>query len=386
MAINVAPPNTNPDSSPFPEVYQAQPRSFFLANIIATLNANGLRLYPLNRPGDPIHRFLDGVANELARISRSVQDIIVRAIYEAGFRAEGLILEEGTYATGTQQFTRVDGVATVAEVIPINTLIIGASGRSVRTLSAVTVGIGQTTITALVRAEVIGVSGNAPAGEFTSVLASLPSPYRTTNITPISGGREEESQIERFARFRALKRSRRFGSSEYIIAQLLNVPPVSGFSVRQTAIIQPWRVPELGGNVGVVYAVIEAGGGTAPLALVNAAQTVANDSIVAGDACIVLSSSAYVVNLTISVRFALGTNPVTAIAALQATYATAFRDARIEDGSGNGEYDLNRTLDALQSANPSLILPIRLISPTATTIKPALGALIVPSVLIVVQE
>jgi hypothetical protein len=378
MSINVANPKTNPVATPFPEVFQPQPRSFYLANMAATLGQNGLRLYPLERTGDPIHRFMDGVANEIAKKDKATEDIISRAILEAGFMAEGITPRTATYATGTQLFTRTQGAATAAEVIPADTAIIGASGRSVRTILPATVAIGQSSVAVQVRAEVVGLAGNAPAGEFTSLLGSLPSPYTTNNITPIEGGTDEELLIERFSRLQAVRAAKSFGGVDYVAAQLRNMPTTGGFNVRRVAVIQPWRVPELGGDGGSFYIVIEAGGGSAPISLVTAAQAVANDAITASGACVVLSSNPHIVNATVEARFEAGINPSDGIAELRRIWATSFSGTAIEDGSGRGETNLSGILGQMQQSGVS---KLRLVTPASNLVKPALGSVLVPGLL-----
>ncbi len=129
---------------PIDEVYQAKPKSYYLFNMLRTLYASGGRLYPAKR-GSVVHRFLDGIAVEMARIDLMWRDSIARAIKQSVYWAFRSLFAQPfsqSYATGYATFTRPTP-APQNEIIPAGTLIARADGPTYVTLNDVVVLAGK---------------------------------------------------------------------------------------------------------------------------------------------------------------------------------------------------------------------------------------------------
>jgi ATP-dependent helicase/DNAse subunit B len=110
-------PSTDPGpaTTAVTQVYAARPKSFFLASMLRTTRASGLRLYPAKR-GSIIHRFFDSIAIEFAKLDLAWRDSIIRAIRQSvyyTFRSQFAPPQTATYATSLFRFTRATPALTL---------------------------------------------------------------------------------------------------------------------------------------------------------------------------------------------------------------------------------------------------------------------------------
>lgn len=331
-------PSTDPGdtSNVISGVYAPKSKSFFLNRMIATLRSSGFKLYQFGAGSLP-HRFMDSIALELANLDRQWSNSIARAIKNAGYAAVGITRNPATFATGAAgRFTR-NAPATSVETIPLGTTVSTVDGRTAVTLADLTFAIGQQVGTVAVRSEVVGVAGNYATGELTNVLSSIP--YSFTNFAPIDGGQEEETDEALQARAQDVYQGLSSSKASAILSAVKGVTISGPIGVRDAAIINPFLIADLNIPPGVFYVVVESGGGTAPLALLTAVDSVVVAKQAAGVSSVTISASAYVASVAISYAYPNALSATTINSQVTALWSDLFFGSKIEDGKGRGEVD-----------------------------------------------
>lgn len=359
----INPLNPDPDfqtTGTLDSIYKQRPKSFFLANMIRELKQSGKKLYRFDEGSVP-HRFLDAIAHELARIDRSWFDSIERAIKESVYSAftqpgEFSARYGATFAAGYGRFVR-GTPATVREIIPAGTIVATLDGLTAVTTAPCNIEVGANQVVVLVRAELAGAGGNAPAGTFKRVLSSVGS-YTFTNITALDGGQDSETNSEIAARFFNYISFLGTANAGSISSAAFNAYITSGLNTiraRDIAIVQPWRVPDLAIPPGLFYVVAEEGGGTCSPALLTAIDTNVQPKVAGGNRGIVFACAATVVAPVLSYQYYAGASVADIDNTIIQAFSSFMSQTLIEDGSGRGAIDFTTLATALKESHPDVV-------------------------------
>lgn len=352
-----------PQGSALSRVYAARPASFYLFNMVTTLVARGAGLFSFI-PAGIIHRLLSTVAVEMGRIDKYVEDALPRAIrnsvYEAFATPPAFTPRlPATYAASPAGvFTRLGGPAIVDEVIPADTILATVDGRTAVTVEDAVCLAGSSSVTVTVRSEIAGKAGEVSAGELTQILTPLPGPYSFTNATALDGGREEETDESVRARFEQYVTSVGTATPDAILAATRGTTVVSGgvtYTVRDAALVQPWRVPGLNLPPGMFYVVVEAGGGSAPGDLVAAVQAAIAPKTAAGNQGIAVSCAAMAVSPTVSYTYLGGYDPTAIETAISAAWLSWMGSSLVEDGTGRGDVSVDGLAASLALSHEGIV-------------------------------
>lgn len=363
-------PSTDPGdtSNVISGVYAPKSKSFFLARMIATLRSSGLKLYQFGAGSLP-HRFMDAIALELANLDRQWANSIARAIREAGYAAVGITRLPATFATGAGgRFVR-NSPATSTETIPAGTVVSTTDGRTAVTLADLVFAPGQRIGTVSIRSEIVGVGGNYAVGELTNILASIP--YTFSNYTVVDGGQEEETDDALQARAQDVYQGLTSSKASALVTAALGVTIAGPVGVRDACVINPFLIADLNIPPGVFYMVVESGGGTAPLALVNAVDAVMVTKRAAGVSSVTISASAYVASVAISYSYPSSLSTAAINTQISALWADQFYNSKIEDGTGRGEVDTSLLAGNIADQIPEISNVVITVS-GGSTVKPPL--------------
>jgi hypothetical protein len=352
-----------PQGSALSRVYTARPASFYLFNMVSTLVARGGALFSFI-PAGIIHRLLSTIAVEMGRQDKYVEDALPRAIRNSVYEAFATPpafnprLPASYAASPAGIFRRLGGVAIVDEVIPADTILATVDGRTAVTVEDAVCLAGSSSVTVTVRSEIVGRAGEIAAGELSQILTPLPGPYSFTNATALDGGREEETDESVRARFEQYVISIGTATPDSVLAAARGATVVSGgvtYSVRDAALVQPWRVPGLNLPPGLFYVVVEAGGGTAPGDLVAAVQSAIMPKTAAGNQGVAISCAAMAVAPTVSYTYAPGYDPVAIEAAITSAWLDWMSASLVEDGTGRGDVATDGLAASLALAHEGVV-------------------------------
>lgn len=331
--------------------FQPRSKSSFLTAMLRTLSA-GSRALMYYGPGSLPHRLLEAVAMELSQLSFDVRRMMLSAVREAAYRAFSSPETfpprfPATFCSGLVQ-VRVPLIPLQAPfTIDEGDLFATDDGLTVRALETVVLGAGEFSALVPVVSEVAGPGGAIPAGGVTSYLHSTA--LRASNPAAIGGGRAEETDDAIHARFQNYIRGIQTASGRSVLSAAEGAS-AQGVRAAQAALVLPWRVPHLNAGLGVAYVVLDAGGGSAPPALVADAQTRIDAVSACAEQIVAVACSPYAVGLRVQAECRRDADTVRVRAALAAAYERAFEGSAIEDGSGRGRIstgDLRAILDAV---------------------------------------
>ncbi|TDE85569.1 baseplate J/gp47 family protein [Deinococcus sp. S9] len=361
-------------------VYAPTRQTTFAASMLRTLKASPLRLYSWGRGNLP-RRLIDVFAGELELLSRTVADVAKRAISESTYRAwedPALFPARGarTLARGLVVLVSPTPLAQ-DDPIPQGALFGSPDGRTVRAEQAVTFSAGTTTVTVPVVSEIPGSGGNFNPGEISLALSGRVN-YLVSNPAPISGGRDEETDAEVRTRFQDFVESRATASRLSLYSAAMNtfIPDPADSSAQQrpedAALILPWLMDGLNGEMSYGYVVVDGGGGSCTPELLAAVQASLERMEAAGDSFAAVPVNPWVVPLTLRAAVARNADLDTVRAALVAAWVELARGCRIEDGRGRGRLALFDVQAALEACHPDVVT-VKITSHSAD-LQPPIGA------------
>ena len=170
---------------------------------------------------------LEAVAVQIEELEVRTAQSFEWAILESCYRAFGLARRPAAKATGSVVFTGL----TPAEVlisIPAGTRLLSSSGQSFVTTESAQLGQGLSTTAAVpIIAMESGAIGNAPANSITRMASMIAGLDFVTNAYPTTGGKAEESDDSRAARFSAYVQTLEKGTGDALEYAALTVPAIS---------------------------------------------------------------------------------------------------------------------------------------------------------------
>lgn len=217
--------------------------------------------------GSKLYSLLEAVAFQVADLSERQEASVSAAIPEAVYAAFGFARAEAVQATGALTFSAP--VQTPVPVyIPAGTEAGTDDGLTFVTLSAVTLELGQLSVSAPAAAQQPGLSGNVGSGAVSRLLVPPPGIQRVSNTVPFAGGQDAETPEQQRERFGlwidALDRSSIPGLSAAL--RLIDVPGIGRLT--EVLVVDGETDPAIDPGTFRVY-LYRAGG--VPAALENAA-------------------------------------------------------------------------------------------------------------------
>ncbi len=364
MSARTYHPNPVPDAGQtiLPAPYRPQRKAFFLSHLIraaqSTPELEGLNVVE----GNIWHRLLAVFAEALERQSHFAAEIALWAIREGAYRAwydADLFPERtpATFARGTVLLT-LPGAATSDSLIPAGTLIGAPDGRTVSVERATLFPAGASRLAVDVVASQPGTAGNLEAGMLTTVLGGG-ARYAVVSPAPVSGGRDAESDDALYRRFQDHVESRSTGNRLAVYSAARNARVSLNGEVLETvadaALIYPWAIPSMNGEMGFGYVVVDNGGGNASAELVARAQDGVDRVSSAMERHEVLAASTLVVSPSVRAYATRTADPLAVQSALRTVWATYAANLRIEDGQGRGRMSLYELGQQLDRAHPDLL-------------------------------
>lgn len=384
--IVVPPVNPNPtENDPVVgQVFRPRRKSEFLTSMLRTVGASGAAIMRYGRGSLP-HRLLELVAIELELLSFEFRDAVRRAIREAGYRAfyhPELFLERGSATFARGYVLLSSGVPLTAdEVVEEGDVFGTADGRTVRAAQRTVFKAGARSVAVPVVAEMPGTAGNIPSGAITQYL-NRRAAYLVTNPSAVSGGREEESDAEIHARFLDYVQSLARGSATSVRSAVMNAR-LAGERPVDAVLVMPWRIPQLNGDMGFGFVIVDTGSGSASEALVAAAQRNVDGVVSFGQEIRVRPCSQLIVNLDLHVETTRFGNAAQIEALARQVWTGFCAQQPIEDGTGRSALkavDLKSLFDRLPG-----VLTVTLRTP-ADGVRVPLGARIVEGALTMTVE
>jgi hypothetical protein len=393
----LAPLNPNPEginSGTTNHVYKPKPKSFYLAQSIRALKASGKRLYNFADGGSTAHRFLDSIAWSQGIQDRIIYDGIRRGIAESVYKA---YIDSGQFEPRRQpRFASGLGIITRAvpaptdEIIPANTFITNRDGsKSAITTEQATITAGTSSTPILIRAEAVGVIGNAAAGEL-NLIQTRNGSYGFKNQL-MDGGKDEESDEDLAARFALFINSLGTSTPSAIETAGLGASFLVGSTPvypRSITLVNANTAPSLAIPPGVSYVVVEEGGGVVSDAgLLSAVYNAVKPKYAEGIIPIVVGSAAFVISFQVSYQYFSGYNTTAIEADINTALGLWFTNTLPEQGLGRGRLTLNGLDDYLKTSNTgiytlktAITLPSTPLSESAGEILPPIGSRAIPSV------
>lgn len=192
--------------------------------------------------GSVTRKIIDAVAASISAASLDSQMLAYQydinsmqgAALDSFVQLFGMTRYPATRAGGTVTFTRSTASDTVT--IPVNTQIASADGTVV--VQTVTTGImnaGALTCTVPVQAVTAGPDGDLPAGQLTSVMTPVSEVTGVTNVNPLSGGSNQETDSQLQARWKATVFKNMAGTSQMFLGIALNDPDCTSANVVDAA-------------------------------------------------------------------------------------------------------------------------------------------------------
>lgn len=155
---------------------------------------------PAAEEGDVLRTLFEAVGYEMERLTAEFDRVIERAVPEGVFAAFGFARQPAQPARLTLRFSRATP-APEAILIPEGTRAQTPTGIGFRTTQDAWMPAGGTQVDVPAEAEVAGAAGNVPVGAVSEVKDALPGIEAVTNISPGTGGQDEETLEAQQARF-----------------------------------------------------------------------------------------------------------------------------------------------------------------------------------------
>jgi uncharacterized phage protein gp47/JayE len=203
-------------------------QSDYVTLMIAALNASDPDLD--TSVGSITRKILDAAAGQLASATLDTQMLSYQYDINAMTGAAldtfvqtigGLSRYPAMRANGTVTFTR--GTATDVVTIPVASQVGSADGTVVvQTLTAGIMEPAALSVTVPVQAVVTGPAGNVAAGALTQILTAVSEVTSCTNISPLAGGANQETDTQLIARWKATAFKSMAGTSQMFLGIALN--------------------------------------------------------------------------------------------------------------------------------------------------------------------
>lgn len=357
-------PTPAPDEgvTALPAPYAPQRKAFFLSHMLRAAQSVPMFRTINTEEGNPWHRLLSLFAELLERASFTAAATALWAIREGAYRAwyhPRLFRPRApqTFARGQVQLS-LDRPAAAADLIPAGTLVGAPDGRTVGLERDTLFPQGALSVLADVVATTPGPGGNLEAGMLTQLFGGSQR-YRVVNPGPVAGGAEAESDSSVYARFQDRVEGSATGNRLSVFsaaknAQRLNAQGEPVEVVRDVALIYPWAIPSMNGEMGFGYAVIDNGSGGASDELIALAQEGVDPESSVMERTQVIAASRYVVPLSLRAYATRTADPEQIRAALRAAWTEATAGKFIEDGTGRGRLALLPLGKALDAAHRDL--------------------------------
>ncbi len=355
-------PVADPGQTVLPAPYQPKRKGFFLSHLIraaqSTPELRGLNV----EEGNLWHRIMSVFAEALERQSHIAAETAVWAIREGAYRAwydADLFPSRtpATYARGTVILSLGSAPAT-DDLILKGTLLGAADGRTVSVEADTVFAAGTTRAFVDVVASLPGSMGNMEAGTLTSLMGGG-ARYTVSQPAPISGGQDEETDEALYGRFQDYVESRSTGNRLAVYSAARNARVWRDGEVVEAAgdvaVIYPWAMPGMSGEMGFGYVVMDNGSGGASASLVAKAQDNVDRVQSAMERHEVIPASTYLVRPQVRAYATRTADGGAVQAALRTVWTEYASTLRIEDGQGRGRmslYDLGQRLDR---AHPDLL-------------------------------
>lgn len=205
--------------------------------------------------GSVTRKIIDAVAASISAASLDSQMLAYQydinsmqgAALDAFVQLFGMTRYPAARASGTVTLTRAAASDTVT--IPVNTQVASADGTVV--VQTVTTGImdsGALTCTVPVQAVVAGPDGDLPPGQLTLLMSPVSEVTGVTNVNPLSGGANQETDSQLQARWKATVFKNMAGTSQMFLGIALNDPDCTSATVVDAATRRREQLQILGGS------------------------------------------------------------------------------------------------------------------------------------------
>lgn len=182
-----------------------------LANMIARQD----KLTDFNE-GSIIHTLLDTMARLMERAYTAIRQGYNEQLKILPYSPFGLSKKEGTYATGEVVFTRSSALSTATTIA--KGAIVSGGGLTFTTSEAATIAAGELDSDAVAATcDTVGSAGNVSAGTINAIDSVVSADVASVkNSAAFTGGCDEESDTEFYARFKAYISGLQ-GTNEYAV-------------------------------------------------------------------------------------------------------------------------------------------------------------------------
>lgn len=192
--------------------------------------------------GSVTRKIIDAVAASISAASLDSQMLAYQydinsmqgAALDSFVQLFGMTRYPATRAGGTVTFTRATASDTVT--IPVNSQVASADGTVV--VQTVTTGImdaGALSVTVPVQAVVAGPDGDMGSGQLTLIMTPVSEVTGVTNVNPLSGGANQETDTQLQARWKATVFKNMAGTSQMFLGIALNDPDCTSANVVDSA-------------------------------------------------------------------------------------------------------------------------------------------------------
>jgi hypothetical protein len=222
---------------------------------------------PNTTAGDPLRSLFEAVAFAIEdsnyRYHTELQKVIPRAIFEAF----SFPLRDQLTAFSNIQISRAEATGEPL-VIPQGYLVARVDGVSYRTIADAVINPDGLSVITRVACTRPGTLGNTTTGTITVQQSDIPGILSVSNVTPATGGRDQETLEEQVQRFRRYYQSLRVGTLESIEAKVIGVT-AGVYTVQDAIAIDKITKETL--EPGQIELWIDDGAATAEINLINAA-------------------------------------------------------------------------------------------------------------------
>ena len=216
----------------------------------------------------PLYKILQITASEISQLWAELE----RAYYSGFFStASGAALDQlaslfnvirspATYASGTVRFSRTTPAPfeiTISEGTRVSTDPDSSNYQVYQTVSAATIPVGGMFVDVVARAVNPGSAGNVAANSINTFVDYVAGVNSVTNITPMSGGSDEESDEDFRWRLRNALYAGGAATLNAITSALLNITGVTKVNVVEDTVNHTITAYVLGGSDSLISSTLE---------------------------------------------------------------------------------------------------------------------------------